>query len=220
MASRWWRTATVLGAVAVTTALVVDRTVGDRSSIAVNAGRASPTIASVTPSELAAASTVTITVRGTGFQPGATLALSASTATVTASTPTEITAVVRTGAPDSFRPAAEDLVVTNPDGGTAVLAGAVTVNPVPIHYHAEPSTVAQGRTVAVEVTCGRCGSPAVAAEVEGTGVTATVTRPGVPHGLAVEVSPDAAPGPRAVTIVTADGGRHPTDPPLTVVVAQ
>lgn len=197
------------------------------SPVSVEAGHASLIVASVEPAELAAASTVPVTVHGSGFQAGAQVAVRrgdgepgpASTATVTRVTPTAIEVLVHTSAPGSFRPNVEDLVVTNPDGGVGVLRRAIAVSPVPIHYHAEPFTVAQGQTVAVEVTCGRCGSPAVRVAVEGAGVTATLTDREVPHQVTVTVAASAEPGPRAFVVVTADGGHHAVDPPLTVVAS-
>jgi hypothetical protein len=103
----------------------VTNTDGGTAPVSANAAGAillgaGPTITSITPATGAAGATTSFTVVGTGFEAGAVVTLSPAngtcgTATVTSAT--SITVSCTLGSPSSV---ATDLVVTNPDGGSAV----------------------------------------------------------------------------------------------------
>jgi hypothetical protein len=86
-------------------------------------GSASPTLTSVTPTSGPIGGGTPITVNGTNFANGATLAIDGRAATnVVIVTPTTLTAVTPAGAVVG----AADVVITNPDQATATLANAFT----------------------------------------------------------------------------------------------
>ncbi|MGC2168561.1 MAG: hypothetical protein WA580_05610, partial [Acidimicrobiales bacterium] len=86
---------------------------------------AGPTITGITPATGAAGATTAFTVAGTGFEAGAVVTLTPANGTCGAATvvsATSITVSCTLGTPSSV---ATDLVVTNPDGGSATGATAV-----------------------------------------------------------------------------------------------
>jgi hypothetical protein len=93
-----------------------------------------PAITSVTPPVLRMMEPTTVTITGSGFQPGAELLLyfmGGETITVShvVITPTTITATVTVGANGALRPHA--VVVTNPDGGVGSCIDCVSFAPAP-----------------------------------------------------------------------------------------
>src|SRR5215470_10309217 len=79
-----------------------------------------PTLSTVTPSSGPSAGGVDVTVTGTGFQAGCTVAVGGTAATkVVFNSSTQL--VVTTPA---HQPASADISVTNPDGQTSILASA------------------------------------------------------------------------------------------------
>lgn len=87
-----------------------------------------PTITSVSPSRVSRDSAVVISINGTGFSPQANVYVSGSGVSVLthySSSETHISAYLRV---QSFAtPGARDVIIVNPDGQTAVLRGALTV---------------------------------------------------------------------------------------------
>ena len=92
-----------------------------------------------------------VTIRGSGFLPGATVALDAIAAQVTVVNSLTITATAQAHAAGTV-----DVVVTNPDGQSGRLTGAFTyvVDP-PYTLTASLNTVAVGRQVSVSWTAPR-----------------------------------------------------------------
>ena len=95
-----------------------------------------------------------VTIRGTGFLPGATVALDATAAQVTVVNSLTITAIVQAHAAGTV-----DLVVTNPDGQSARLTGAFTyvVDP-PYTLTSSLNTVTSGSQLSVSWTAPRGGT--------------------------------------------------------------
>ena len=105
----------------------------------------------VSPNTGATVRNSSVTIRGSGFLPGATVALDATAAQVTVVNSLTITATAQAHAAGTV-----DVVVTNPDGQSGRLTGAFTyvVNP-PYTLTASLNTVAVGRQVSVSWTAPR-----------------------------------------------------------------
>jgi hypothetical protein len=126
-----------------------------------------PTITSITPATGTAGTTTSFAVVGTGFEAGAVVTLSPAngtcgTATVSAATTLAVTCTL--GEPSSV---ATDLVVTNPDGGsatstTAVLAAAVAKAAPKFHVSGAHGAAVAGKTVTITITgTGFYGQPKI-----------------------------------------------------------
>jgi hypothetical protein len=137
---------------------------------------AGPTITTITPTTGAAGATTSFAVAGTGFQAGAVVTLTPAngtcgTATVSASTTLAVTCTL--GTPSSV---ATDLVVTNPDGGsatstTAVLPAAAPPAPA-FHVSGVHGAAVIGKTVTVTISgTGFYGQPKITAAGVKFGVT-------------------------------------------------
>jgi hypothetical protein len=138
---------------------------------------AGPTITSVTPATGAAGATTAFTVAGTGFQTGAVVSLTPANGTcgtATVVSATSITVSCTLGQPSSV---ATDLVVTNPDGGsatstTAVLAAAATKSAFKVG--AVHGAAVAGKTVVITISgSGFYGQPKITSNAAGSkfGVT-------------------------------------------------
>ena len=135
---------------------------------------AAPTITAVSPAKAVASSTNTLSVTGTGFATGATVALSSdgTCAPATAFTATSFSVVCTIGAA-STTPVT--LVVTNPDGGTAVsapiLSATSVVTPPAFKVLRVVGVAAAGRTVRIAlVGSGFYAAPRVTSNVAGSRV--------------------------------------------------
>jgi hypothetical protein len=135
---------------------------------------AAPTITSVTPATGKAGATTAFAVAGTGFLAGAVTSLSPAngtcgTTTVTAST--TIAATCTLGQPSSV---ATDLVVTNPDGGsatstTAVLAAISAVKAPTFHVSGVHGAAVAGKTVTITISgTGFYGQPKITSTATGS----------------------------------------------------
>src|SRR5712691_300742 len=80
-------------------------------------------IGTVSPSTVAAAGGAILTIRGSGFQSGATVAINGKTASVTFKDASTLSAVV-----PSLTPGAQQITITNPDGETVSLDASFTAN--------------------------------------------------------------------------------------------
>ena len=94
-----------------------------------------PTVASITPDTIVSGSSIAATIDGSGFVAGATVSFAngsgptPSASNVAVSSDTSITLTVSTKSGGPKRDRVWDVVVTNPDGGSASLAGGLTVTP-------------------------------------------------------------------------------------------
>jgi hypothetical protein len=154
------------------TVAVSATTPGD--AIALGAG---PTITAIAPATGVSGATTSFTVTGTGFEAGAVASLSPAngtcgTATVTSAT--TITVSCTLGKPSS---AATDLVITNPDGGSAtstaaVMAAAATT--AAFKVGAVHGAAVAGKTVVITISgSGFYGQPKITSTAAGSkfGVT-------------------------------------------------
>jgi len=140
---------------------------------------AGPTITSVTPAAGKAGTTTSFAVAGTNFETGAVVSLSPANGTCTAPTITATTTLAATctlGQPSSV---ATDLVVTNPDGGTAtsstaVLPASTTKTAPAFHVSGVHGAGVAGKTVTVTISgTGFYGQPKITSNAAGSkfGVT-------------------------------------------------
>jgi hypothetical protein len=134
---------------------------------------AGPTITSVTPAAGKAGTTTSFAVAGTGFETGAVVTLSPANGTCTAPTITATTTLAATctlGQPSSV---ATDLVVTNPDGGSATSTTAVlpanTVKVVAFHVSGVHGAAVAGKTVTITISgTGFYGQPKITSTAVGS----------------------------------------------------
>jgi hypothetical protein len=134
---------------------------------------AAPTITSVTPASGSAGATTSFAVAGTGFVAGAVTSLSPANGTCGVTTVTSSTTIAATctlGQPSSV---ATDLVVTNPDGGsaastTAVLPAISTVAPA-FHVSGVHGAAVAGKTVTITISgTGFYGQPKITSNAAGS----------------------------------------------------
>jgi hypothetical protein len=138
---------------------------------------AAPTITAVSPATALASTTNTLSLTGTGFAPGAVIALSSdgTCAPATSVTPTSLSVVCTLGAAGT---SPVTLVVTNPDGGSAVsttiLAAAVVTPPPPVRTFTltrVAGVALRGRTMHLAIIgSGIYGAPRVVSNVAGVRV--------------------------------------------------
>ncbi len=174
-----------------------------------------PTLTSITPTAYARNSTVDVTLTGTQFVEGATVAVSGSGVTVGAvvvvnSTTIQTTFAITGGATLGDR----DVTVTTPGGTTDPVTFRVVPSP-PELYSVTPASGARGTTVSVTLV-GAYFTAASSVMVNGVGVTVgavTVTDEGAMTVMLI-IAADAPLGDRLLT-VTDEGG---TSPPKTFTV--
>jgi hypothetical protein len=175
---------------------------------------------SVAPNTIAdGVSSFGVTVRGTGFQPGATLSASnsgISFSNVTVKSPTVITA--EESATASVPSGSYNLAVNDP-GVSATCSGCLSVLPAPTVTSLSPATLGQGASVIVTVNGSNFWPPAkVGFTGPGSGVTGAVTFVGVSSiRVKVTVAPTAAPGAYTLNLTNGDGGTASCSGCLTVV---
>ena len=111
-------------------------------------------VTGISPNTGATVRNAFVTIRGTGFLPGATVALDAAAAQITVVNSLTITAIVQAHAAGTV-----DVVVTNPDGQSARLTGAFTyvVDP-PYTLTSSLNTVTSGSHLSVSWTAPRGGT--------------------------------------------------------------
>jgi hypothetical protein len=135
---------------------------------------AGPTITTITPTTGTAGTTTSFAVAGTGFQAGAVVTLSPAngtcgTATVSAATTLAVTCTL--GKPSSV---ATDLVVTNPDGGSAtsttpVLPAATVAKAPTFHVSGVHGAAVAGKTVTITISgTGFYGQPKITSTAVGS----------------------------------------------------
>ena len=172
--------------------------------------RSSMTATSVTPASVGQGATgAVLTVDGTGFQPGASAAVSGAGVTVTgtvvqSSTRLSVTVDVASAAAIGAR------AVTVSANGTfdATCSACVSVTAAPRPTQATPASLGQGATTQVVRVSGTGFTSGATASVSGTGVSSQVTSVSATVvTLSVSVDTTATPGARNVTIVNGNGGR-------------
>ena len=183
-----------------------------------------PTITGLTPSSRGAGAVgETVTVMGTSFTPGATVAFADPAITV-----------VRTTFVDAFRvdavvsiagdatPGTRSVTVTNADTGqSADCAACFTVNPRPTVSPAD-HTAQRNRKNVVATFSGSGFQPGTIGADLGEGITVDQATATTPTSVTVQfdVGPSASLGKRDVTLVNGDGGRVVCDDCLTITTAR
>ena len=170
---------------------------------------ADPQVTGAAPAALARGATAqVVTIQGAGFQPGATVRLSGAGVTVGAANVLDastITVPVTVGGSSAL--GARDIVVTNPDTGTATCSGCFTVNPKPTIGTLTPNSRPRGSVDSTVLMSGTGFQSGAVVTVSGTGVDATVVVVTPTQlTLAVTVAPGAATGLRSVTVTNPDAG--------------
>lgn len=175
-----------------------------------------PTLTGVSPAKGARGSTVSFTASGSGFQGGASVTIGTAVATgVIVTSPTALSGQV--SLPVNMATGTHDVVVTNPDNGTATKAGAFTVFTLP----SAPTGVTAQRgngSATVSWTPGPDGgdpitgytitSNPVTAPVTASGSATSVAFPGLTNGTSY-----------TFTVVATNGaGNSPASAPSAPVV--
>jgi hypothetical protein len=178
-----------------------------------------PTLTSIVPAAGGQCATVAVTLTGTNFVVGSTVAISGTGVTAQGVTVVNVTTITATFVFDATATlGARTVTVTTPGGTSAPVA--FTVNPTlpPTLTGIAPVSGAQGATVAVTLT----GTNFIAGStvaISGTGVTAqgvTVVN-GTTITASFVIDAVAAVGPRSVTVATGACG---TSAPLAFTVFQ
>ncbi len=170
---------------------------------------ADPSIAAVAPSSRARGTTAqTVTLTGSGFQPGALAKISGSGVTVVSTTvddSTRMTLQLTVGGSAAL--GARDVTITNPDTGTTTCSGCFTVTDKPTIGSLTPSSRPRGSTDQTVQLSGTGLQAGLVVTFSGTGVSATVVSV-TPTSATLKVSVDAtaATGSRSVTVSNLDGG--------------
>ena len=158
-----------------------------------------PTItAPLSPNNGKSAGGNAVTINGSGFVSGAAVTIGGAAVTGLSITAGQITATTPAGSIG-----AQSVAVTNPDGGSAALAGGFTYNPLPTVTSVSPASAPQGTVVTINGTNFGAGT-GVSATFGGSaasGVTwlsATQLRATTPSSTAS--------GAKAVAVTTSDTG--------------
>jgi uncharacterized delta-60 repeat protein len=170
---------------------------------------ADPSITAITPSSRARGTTAqTVTVTGSGFQPGALVKISGSGVTIASTTvddSTTMTLQITVGGSAAL--GARDVTITNADTGTTTCTGCFTVSDKPTIGTLTPSSRARGSTDQTVQLSGTGLQAGLVVTFSGTGVTATVVSVTPTSAtLTVTVAASAATGSRSVTVSNLDGG--------------
>ncbi|HEV8471102.1 MAG TPA: IPT/TIG domain-containing protein, partial [Candidatus Limnocylindria bacterium] len=183
-----------------------------------------PTVSSVTPNSGPATGGTSVSVAGTGFQPGATVSFGGSALTVSTVTATSIT-----GTTSAHAAALVNVVVTNPDSQSGTCAGCFTYigpPPPPTVTSVTPNSGSTSGGTAVTIggtgfqagtTASFGGSALTVSTVSSTAITGTTTAHAAGAVAVTVTNPDSqtgscaacftylAPGP-TVTSVAPSGG--------------
>ena len=172
-----------------------------------------PTVSSVLPASGGAGATRTISITGTGFQPGAIVSLGGSGVTVSTTWNSSMSLTLDVSIGNGAAIGSRNLVVTNLDAGSTTCAGCFTVNPRPtITSPLSPNVMARGTSGATVTVNGTGFQPGATVTFSGTGVTAIVVSVGTGGTtitLSVSVASNAATTNRTVTVLNQDGGSRP-----------
>ena len=193
------------GACTGTTSTCAVSVTGGRSVTATFVLAITPT--SATPARLPLGATRTVTIKGSGFQAGATVSVPGGGVSVgtTTTTATQVKAAL------SISPAAtlgsRDLVITNANGHAGTCAGCLTISAPPAATTVSPGSIAAGAKSLVVLVDGSNFAPGAKVVASGAGVTikTTVLSPSQLR-LAVTAATTAGLGARDLTITNPDGG--------------
>ena len=186
---------------------------GTVTSGAIFSVTAAPTVTAVSPtSRGAGAVSQNLTVTGTGFVTGTSLAtvfsgtnITVNSTTYVSSTSLTVNISIAAGAAIGTR----TFTVTNGDRSTATSGSIFTVNAAPTVTGVSPNTEAQSVTVSVTVTgTGFVAGASLATVFSGTGVTVNSTTYVSATSLTVNitVSASAPNGTHTITVTNGDGG--------------
>jgi Bacterial Ig-like domain/IPT/TIG domain len=153
-----------------------------------------------------------ITLTGTGFQNGAAVAFNpASGITVGTTTVNNATTItVSIDVASNAATTARDIIVTNPDGGTATCTGCITITAAPTVTSPTPDHLGQGATNQEVDVPGSGFVDGATVSFSGTGVSlvgSTTFNGATSLTVHVTVSSTAATGQRDVIVTNPDGGR-------------
>lgn len=192
-------------------------TVTKTSAFAVNAA---PTLASLAPSVRAVGlQGQSLVLTGNHFQAGAQVAFSGSgitvkNVTVDSSTQLTLTADIESTASTGSR----DITVTQPDGGSAVRAGVLTLTPQPTLSAVNPAQIPQGGTKTVTLT-GTGFSSGVTVSSSSTGIEIRNVTLVSPTEITADLTAGQASqtGTHAMTVMNADGGSATINTAIAVI---
>ncbi|HEY7135452.1 MAG TPA: hypothetical protein VIB48_10315 [Acidimicrobiia bacterium] len=198
--------------------------VGTTPTVLTVPGTVAPTVTALNPASLPqGAANQTVTVTGTGFATGATVAFSGTGVivnSVTVNSPTQLTLNVSVAATAAL--GARDVTVTNAGGLAGTLTGGFTVaGPLPTVTSLSPNAFGRGATNAATTITGTNFVTGATVTVSGTGVTVSGVTFNSATSLSalVTVSSTAATGARTVTVRNPDGGTGTCTNCLTVGTA-
>jgi hypothetical protein len=169
-----------------------------------------PTVATVTPSTLGRGATnVGVTVTGSGFSGTPSVAFSGAgvtVASVTRDSATQLSLVVSVD--PSAATDARSVTVTNPDGGVAMKASAMSVTDAPAVTSLAPSSFSRGKSNVYVTISGTGFAATPTITVSGSGVTvSSVSRASATQlNALVSVAAGAASGLRDVSVTNPDKG--------------
>ncbi len=174
------------------------------SAFTVNAG---PNVESTSPSSRSqGASKQTVAIKGSGFVSGATSSFGSGITVESTSfvNSTELSAKisVESGASTGAR----TVTVTNPDGGTDLLAGGFTVNSAPNVESTSPSTGNKGGTEIVVIKGSGFASGATSSFGSGITVASTSFVSSTELSAKITIEAGASTGSRTVTVTNPDAG--------------
>jgi len=162
---------------------------------------APPSISSVTPNPLSAGN-FTLTVNGSGFQSGATVALSGAPLSTKFVSSTQLTASGSTSATGSSVP----VTVTNPDGQVSTGFNIVVTSGAPTLTSISPASGPRGATVAVTLTGTNFVAPAtIYVAGGGVSVSAVTVVSATQITAQFAIANTAATGGHAVSVQTSNG---------------
>jgi hypothetical protein len=168
-----------------------------------------PTVSTISPAALAqGVAHATVTVTGTGFLPGATVAFGGTGITVNSVSTTGTTLTLDVTVAPTAATGGRTITVTNVDGGTVARAGLFIVRAAFTVTSVQPGGRAQGTTTIVVITgSGFPANVATAGAVSfgaGTTVTSLVRNSATRLTVTLAIAAAAAPGLRDV-VVSAPG---------------
>ncbi|MCX6024301.1 MAG: hypothetical protein NTZ05_21755 [Chloroflexi bacterium] len=218
-------TADADGAFAKTVAVPPTATGGAHTVAATQAGAvaltASATLAIVVPPRLDSATPATagqgavgrvLALSGGGFASGMTASAGAGVTVRSLAVQNTTAATLTVDVAPTATAGARDLTLTNPDGGAATFAGALTIAAAPVILAAAPSELVPGAAATPLLLTGSGLQSGATASVSGAEVSITnfaVTSANAAAG-SIEATPGATPGARTFTLTNPDGGTGAT----------
>jgi hypothetical protein len=174
------------------------------SAFSVNAA---PNVESTNPSSRSqGASKQTVAIKGSGFVSGASSSfgsgITVESTSFVSSTELSVKISVESGAGTGARAVS----VTNPDGGTALLASAFTVTAGPSIESLSPNTGHKGGTEAVTVKGSGFAGGATSSFGAGITVNSTTFKSSTELTANITIESGASTGARTVTVINPDGG--------------